>query len=194
MRRGEVTNERGEGKGPFAPSNIHIRTHLNLAVTLKDVISNLLFTSSSSSLGFSSLSPLQHPIPILGVFFFFPSWTAATPPAPPPPHRPLNRRLPHGAPPQRAAGARPAVAAPTAGDASGADGATRFRAGGCGPNGREGGGSSSSSSLKLRETSSSAPLDFELRGSIARLPAKNSSNNNSRMPISALAPGGVTEA
>ena len=97
MRRGEVTNERGEGKGPFAPNNIHIRTHLNLAVTLKDVISNLLFTSSSSSLGFSSLSPLQHPI--LGVFFF-PSWTAATPPAPPPPHRPLNRRLPHGAPPR----------------------------------------------------------------------------------------------
>ena len=55
---------------------------------------------------------------------------------------------------------------------------------------REGGGGSSS--LKLRETSRSAPLDFELRGSIARLPAKNSSNNI-RMPIKGLARGGVAE-
>ena len=59
MRRGEVTNERGEGKGPFAPNNIHIRTHVNLAVMLEDMISHLLFTSSSSSLGFSS--PASYP-------------------------------------------------------------------------------------------------------------------------------------
>ena len=58
--------------------------------------------------------------------------------------------------------------------------------------GRREGGRRGSSSLKLRETSRSAPLDFEPRGSIARLPAKNSSNNI-RMPIKGLARGGVAE-
>ena len=174
----------------FAPHNMHMPANMNPRDCSPSSGKNVdirYFTSSSSSLWTF--------VPAASVSSsFLPSWTATTPPAPPPPHRPLNRRLPHGAPPPRRegrarAGARPAVAAPTPGDASRAD-SERFRAGGWREEGRkeEGG----SSSLKLRETSRSAPLDFELRGSIARLPAKNSSNNF-RMPIKGLARGGVAE-
>ena len=201
-RRREVTNDGGEEgrrEGPFAPNNKHTYTHTRQSrsqqsVRQKEVISHFAFCVLVVVLGvLLSSPPFQHPSWVSSSSSSSPSpssWTATTPPAPPPPHRPLNRRLPHGAPPQRAAGARPADAAPTPGDANGADGASAFALVVVAPTeGREGG--SSSSSLKRRETSSSAPLDFELRGSIARLPAKNSSNS-SRMPNYALAPGGVT--